>query len=164
MKVIYDLDGTLVDTREAVRQAYAVAGVVMPDDAWGKPAQDWLPRVCDDPIVAHQLKCVAYANALRYHGRQLPLLQELSFHKQTVTVITGASRQAVNTLYKMGILPSFVKVVAVQQTRRSKVDWLARHGWGTYVDDDAEVRRLVLDQTLWSVDVPEQRLEELRQR
>ena len=38
---VWDLDGTLLDSRDAVRRAYLEAGVVMPDDAWGKPWQVW---------------------------------------------------------------------------------------------------------------------------
>lgn len=41
---IFDLDGTLVDTRPLVVEAYRRAGVIMPDDAWGKTAEEWLPQ------------------------------------------------------------------------------------------------------------------------
>ena len=40
--VVFDLDGTLADTRDLVRRAYDLVGVHMPEHAWGLPAEAWL--------------------------------------------------------------------------------------------------------------------------
>lgn len=42
---VFDVDGTLFDSRPAVAWAYAVAGVHYPPEAWGRPWREWLPRV-----------------------------------------------------------------------------------------------------------------------
>lgn len=95
---IFDLDGVLVDTRDAVCQAYKQAGVDMPDDAWGKPWTDWGPDYCKqndlDPDIVHRLKNHWYSREAQNLVRGLPPLwvaHELYEDDRDVRILTAAS-------------------------------------------------------------------------
>lgn len=149
--VIFDLDGTLVDSKEAVKQAYLRAGVTMPEWAWGRPWREWMT----DPM-AHALKAMYYPAALKEHGRKLPLYDYASKHGSPV--ITGASYVASQcvmelwgplAIYENGLTPT------------GKVKFLSHNifpklvGDKYYVDDDEEVRHLVAKHTRWQVLTPQ---------
>jgi phosphoglycolate phosphatase-like HAD superfamily hydrolase len=158
-KYVFDLDGTLVNSRAAVTEAYRRAGVVMPEDAWGKPWQEWLV----DPVTralrhdVHNEKNRIYLSVLEELGQHTDLgLRVRMGFGAPATVITGASPQAVQSMRQCGLLSDTVKVEAYHLTAIGKVDWLATHGWGTYVDDDPRVRQLVKSFTTWCVYAPEE--------
>lgn len=101
---IFDFDGTLFDTHDAVYAAYAEIGVTMPDDAWGKAWQEWLPA-CAPPAedaftwayTAHSAKNVAMARHLG-RVRPLPTMEELwrlARGHHDIYIMTGASAEAV---------------------------------------------------------------------
>ena len=60
MTYLFDLDGTLVNTRLAVKEAYRQVGIEMPDDAWGKPWTEWLNNK-----FAHDAKAKIYPDVLK---------------------------------------------------------------------------------------------------
>jgi phosphoglycolate phosphatase-like HAD superfamily hydrolase len=137
----FDLDGVLMDTQTAVREAYAAAGVVMDPSFWGLPWEDWLPRSCNgDKHKAqevHDAKNNLYAQSLRDHGKPLTGAQAFRIAEQSgarVYVITAASRRAARmVLGRLGLEPSGL-VASTPQRERGK--HLQR--WdsvGIYVDD-----------------------------
>src|SRR5690554_4950980 len=67
--ICFDIDGTLVDTRELNLRAYAQVGVEIPDDAWGRRWQEWLPEVVGDPDRAIELHCARIARELSHQER-----------------------------------------------------------------------------------------------
>jgi phosphoglycolate phosphatase-like HAD superfamily hydrolase len=61
--VAFDVDGTLVNTRGLVAEAYRAVGVNPPDHAWGLRWQDWLPAAVggyDKAQRVHTEKTQAY--------------------------------------------------------------------------------------------------------
>lgn len=88
MLAVFDLDGTLIDNEVAVREAYRMAGVAMPDDAWGKPVGGW----CTPE--QHAIKQEVYKACLNLYGRDglgLFYWTTAFAHK---TILTGASRRS----------------------------------------------------------------------
>jgi hypothetical protein len=139
------MDGTLIDTRTAVRMAYLRAGVVMPDIAWGKPWQEWL---YDKEV--HTRKNRAYAEMVLKFARALPLYWMA--YQLKAPVLTGASRDAaaiVKTSFP-GLHITLTDASALQ-----KAEWLnAYMERGIYVDDCARTRLFVAERTLWKVISP----------
>lgn len=137
---MFDLDGVLVDTRDAVRMAYREAGVTMPDDAWGKPWREWL----DDPQV-HANKNRHYADMLRQHATALPLLDYAEEHR--IPIITGASREAtraINIVYgvHLNVIEwscSLEKKVSLIKAMRDSDQT------GIYVDDNVEACQTITE-------------------
>lgn len=165
--VVFDLDGTLVDTRQAVTQAYRWAGVELPDHAWGRPWQEWLPQLlkyednAEDPLAqsaeqVHKLKNHYYQYTLKLYARALPCLERAT-HRSLV-VLTGASRDAVTTLLKWNRSEKFA-VIYSDLRLDDKIDWLNARPPGVYVDDDARVRERLVVATDWHVLSPEFYLE-----
>lgn len=145
-KIVFDLDGTLVDTREAVRLAYLEAGIVMPDHAWGLAWHEWL----FDPAV-HARKVEIYPRFVAELAVGLPLLQTALTHH--VPVITGASRRAVQAVQiKFGPL----NVVLAEASLRQKIEYLNWYGpsGGTYVDDNELARAEIERRTKWKTESP----------
>lgn len=65
--VCFDVDGTIVDTRELNLEAYLSVGVVMPSHAWGLRWQQWLPDVVGDEntaVALHQQKVKNFSEIL----------------------------------------------------------------------------------------------------
>lgn len=165
----FDLDGTLVDTREAVRQAYLCAGVSMPDEAWGLPWETWL----EDPA-AHDRKNAAYPDCLRRYAVKLPLLDVC--RRLGGVVITGASAGAVSAIKVAFDCPDLAvaltgarraekldflqTVAAASQTMldlvQSNNDGLPAKFRGVYVDDDPVTRTLIEEHTTWLTPTPEE--------
>lgn len=91
IRFIYDMDGTLVDTRKAIRMAYMRAGIKVPADAWGKTWRDW---GCPEDV--HKEKARLYPNFVREYGRILPAASLLALTGGRV--LTGASLEAVTAV------------------------------------------------------------------
>ena len=139
--VAFDLDGTLVDSREAVELAYRIAGVTMPDGAWGKPWQEWL----DDPDV-HCRKTIIYINLI-----QLGKVNVNAEVKKWITrsnihpvVLTGASETAAVMLLNQMFQPSEFTVAGTSMSTAAKIAYLQSHTEiSTYVDDDDKAVGLI---------------------
>lgn len=98
MLYAFDLDGTLVDTRQAVLRAYMDVGVTPPDDFFVRPWHTWLTSY-ENNQAKHDAKNARYRE-LMHLVRPMPLLElfrELSRHNKVV--LTGASKDAVHTIY-----------------------------------------------------------------
>ena len=138
-RYVFDLDGTLIDTREAVRQAYRAAGLEeFPDDAWGKPAREWLR---DEAV--HTRKNALYPEMLRRYARKLPLLGLcLNIH---APVITGASPMAASHVSDF-INDPRLAIMLWGASLGDKADWLRQYDLrradqqNFYVDDNPNIR------------------------
>lgn len=148
MRHVFDLDGTLLDNRRAVREAYREAGVIMPDDAWGRPWQEWL-----DSEALHKAKNLAYPVMLGIHGRPLPPLRDLEralAMGDAVEILTSASEDA--TQHALAFLghPDLPRITGA--SRDEKYNILSRAlVAGTYYDDDVAFARRVRTGTGWVV-------------
>lgn len=145
--VVFDLDGTLVDTRLAVVEAYHMAGVKPADIRWGQPWHTWLK----DPA-AHEHKNYVYPIALKRLAKALPLLEVAC--RMRAPVITGASFLAVKAVCERFSVELDVRLMSARL--EDKVAWLNAQGPGTYVDDDAAVRAAVEGGTPWDPISPEE--------
>lgn len=132
---VFDLDGTLWDTRPLVQEAYQLAGVQMPPGAWGAPWTSWC-----NPL-AHTKKVHIYHKLLRSRGEP-PRLPPLEFaHElpiEAVHVLTSASHETTRYLIDM-YLPG-VHLLGWSQTAPQKVASLfvltRREKDVVYIDDD----------------------------
>jgi phosphoglycolate phosphatase-like HAD superfamily hydrolase len=143
VNIVFDLDGVLVDTREAVRQAYKDAGVIMPDDAWGKPWQSWLIEMCSDyrtAMLVHAEKDVQYKRLIEHNCVQLlpPMVLLRTLHQSGVVkvgVATGASESATGELTRRFHI-SDVPVYGTSMTPEAKALILPGVApFGVYIDD-----------------------------
>lgn len=150
---VFDLDGTLVDTRRAVLDAYGRAGVNMPEDAWGLPWQDWLITPEGRPDFArHALKNAAYPDCVARLARRLDLLEFAVSNR--CPILTGASRPAVEAIEAcFGVT---LNVRGYSMKVGDKVSWLRGEGdvYSVYVDDDENARRTIRVATSWRVLCP----------
>jgi hypothetical protein len=163
VRIVFDLDETLVHTREAVRQAYLGAGVVMPDDAFGKPFYEWNARTLDNKLIHHR-KHQLYPEMVQRFAERTPLLDDCIARKLTIEIITGASYDATVALrFQNRLLPATAIIHKCSLNRMDKVHWLAKNGWGIYVDDDAATLALVKEFTTWKVLSPEECLRSFSQ-
>lgn len=142
MLLAFDLDGTLLDTREAVRHAYVLAGVTPPDDWWGQPWTQWL----SDPAV-HQRKNEIYQEIAPQMVRPLPLL--LLARRVPHYIVTGCSAAAYLMLRHLFHLTPLD--VYVGQTLPQRIATLQRLGAaGLYFDDHLPTAQAVQEQTGWT--------------
>lgn len=148
---VFDLDGTLIDSRLAVENSYRDAGVEMPVDAWGKPWHHWLVDVCsgdhDEALRIHELKNKFYVSNLDRYGRVLPLAdlaRSLIEAGEPVYVITGGSIDAATTALKRAKIDLMVlydtEASIAAKSRILHNLWYETHSRGVYFDDMDGVR------------------------
>jgi len=126
--VTFDLDDVLIDSRHAVHEAYRMAGVEMPKDAWGKPAREWLldkvgPERYED---VHRTKSYAYEETLRRYGVSLvgrTCVSALALRDINVVVVTSASLSStLVALDFLGLGHDIAGIINVGPIYRSKAD------------------------------------------
>lgn len=152
---IFDVDGTLVDTKDLVFRCYASAGVEMPDDAWGKPWNDWLIDYFDGDEAkarkAHKTKQATYLSTLDYTDLDAlpPTNVAMTLHLAelaTVGFLTGAMRApALKILAGLGFdlaNHAFGCGMNVHQ-KVSTLRLFAQRYRVMYVDDDPDVCTLM---------------------
>jgi len=144
MRYIWDLDNTLVHTREAALQAYLLTGTVPPEDFHTRPWQTW----CSE---ADRLrKEEAYPTALRGHARPTPLFD--LWRVKGGPIITNTAPASVDVLRRMFSELNDVPIGAGMDPT-SKIEYLrllSEDGLtGVYVDDSAETCRRVREETKW---------------
>lgn len=132
MWYVSDCDGVLADTRAAVKRAYELAGVEMPDDAWGKPWYLWL---ADED--AHKRKSAYYERALIAVGECLDGAHHLLRARElgySVGVLSGASESSVRAVLRLCSIPD-VPILGHSEGSMGKAIVLRKLGAGIYVDD-----------------------------
>jgi phosphoglycolate phosphatase-like HAD superfamily hydrolase len=154
MSVVFDLDGTLADTRKAVEMSYSYFGVRMPKDAWGKPWQEWLPDAAGsfkDACLIHVAKNEIYPKMINRYARRLPpadLAFKLFENNIPIQVLTGASEDATISVLNFLQLTGMIKVLGTGMTFEQKnkkiyaawmsscIAWNGRQEPMIYIDDD----------------------------
>ena len=145
---IFDIDGTLVDTRVALRDAYIAAGVdpsLIAEFCGKSPWKAW----CTQEI--HDKKTALYRSALLKYGKRGPAYPLLKYVKSIgveVAALTGASASAVAELVITGLLDDDITVLGTECTIMRKRDVLYElgdhHDHVFYVDDNPGDIRPVL--------------------
>lgn len=155
--VCFDLDGTLVDTLELNRQAYAALGIKMPREAWGQRWQAWLPQAVNkdwhEASVIHSLKGHLYADLIETCDIEqitLPaarVARELLEQGLTVWCLTASARYTASLLLERLDLPILKEAnLAYEARRNALVSFQREHGVVGYVDDSEEnISRLTRD-------------------
>jgi phosphoglycolate phosphatase-like HAD superfamily hydrolase len=139
---VFDLDGTLLDTRAAVIEAYRIVGVTPPKDFFGRSWKEWLK---DER--KHREKNEAYRHCLGLI-EELPLLEML--RNTNSMILTGASLEAVSLLRKR-FFPTWFGAAHTELTIAGKVDILnGLDEIGMYFDDDESAINTVKKETKWA--------------
>jgi phosphoglycolate phosphatase-like HAD superfamily hydrolase len=135
--VSFDLDGVIVDSRVAIAEAYATAGVTVPDDWWGRSWRSWLPEAAAaaglDVTEVRRRKFEAY-NRFVGEGLVEPIAgysvaRRLIDEGEEVFVVTLASQWSVDAI--LGHLDLDVPRFATTD----KQSTLRRLGARVHVDD-----------------------------
>lgn len=143
MKWVFDMDGTLVDTLRATREAYRKAGMPMAEGAWGQPWHLWVDSE------THKEKQRIYPNTLREFGRLLPAAE--LYRLVGGSILTAASSESV-----WAVLDTFFNGrgpegdIYHQCSPNDKIAVLAEYykkGRTVYVDDNIEFGKRVLRET-----------------
>jgi hypothetical protein len=135
---VFDCDGVIVDSRDAVFKAYVEAGVTPPDDFWGKPVTEWMPNT-PEGVKAHRVKNEIYVSMIR--DGEVPLLtgghalRWLQGRIPTI-IMTSASKAAVNAIVDhYSLRPTRIHYGMTGHDR-----WAMAQAW-----KDISVRPIVID-------------------
>lgn len=142
---VFDLDGVLIDSESLVREAYRRVGVEMPEDAWGKPAREWMPqRYGRGWTRLHDAKNAAYERlfhmAVPEPTTAVEAVRRLNVAGESCYLLTGASARATIAVVSHALpdlrwtdlytgMTSTMKVTQVDKLT-------SRRGLVVYVDDD----------------------------
>lgn len=148
--VVFDIDGVIIDSREMVREAYSACGVVMPDDAWGKPWQEWLPKQISNKGLARAvhkekteryLQMIASERPMTLPGYELARFL-MNRGLADVFFLTGADHRAAALILET-LRFSKMQLLRANATRVQKIAALRKHlhenthcGRVIYIDDD----------------------------
>lgn len=107
----FDVDGVVADTRQAVRQAYTLAGVTQPEEAWGISWKVWLPALVGDAAAeVHAEKQRQYVKLLEQGAAaRLPgadAANALLQAGQHVYFVTAASYASARAVLRLANLPA----------------------------------------------------------
>lgn len=147
MIVIMDVDGTVIDTREQVREAYARAGVIQPPETFHLPWEEWLPDAAGGMFAAtrvHKRKNQIYHKVLReMPPKILPagrMLKEYRGAGLDMYLTTSGSEEGVMcALAETGL--GFATVLGFELTKEQKNDIFSKFVRpGVYVDDNKKFK------------------------
>lgn len=143
MKYAYDLDGTLADTKEAVRSAYMDVGVTPPWDFYLLTWQEWLSNE-----ELHAAKNAVYLRKYVKTVKPLPLAN--LFQHTGGTIITGASMSAAFAVTQH-LFPGTLVNVCHSLNSDGKVAILNRIATtGIVFDDSIDTIELIRRDTKWT--------------
>lgn len=145
MLVVYDLDGTLVDTRLANLRAYEKAGITPPCDFHIRDWKTWTTSKIHD-AKNRFLESVMAENVV-----ELPLLENAQ--EEGAMVLSNISFDAFNILRLHVNLVSLY--IHIEMDSMAKVKFLKdmeeEHRIGIYIDDSLLTCQLVQQMTSWQV-------------
>lgn len=151
IRLVFDLDETLVSTREANRAAYAEVGVICPPVSDYCPVSQWpTPPTPEQYVRKHEI----FERHLRERGSTLPAIRFLSVIPSSVVILTGTSAHSVRTIRK--VFPEIANYpVHSGMSGQDKIEWLCRQiQAGVYFDDWHVMIERVRKETRWqAVDV-----------
>lgn len=127
-KYWFDLDDTLLDTREAVRAAYElVAPGVYSDAFWGQSAAAWN---CPPHVAEAKRRVFPRFLGLVSDGYAMRIFQHASWSPLcSVAILTGASREALDAHVHAGKLPVGVTALHSVPCDETKAEMLNRDLW-----------------------------------
>lgn len=138
--IAYDLDGTLILTRQANLRAYRVVGADPPEDFHTRPWQTWTTKG------VHDAKNSIVDKFLREMAVATPLL---GIYTQTGgSILTNASETVVEVL--RGMFPGLYGARIYRMTPDEKLDWMRARDPGFYFDDNVELIARVNRETRWT--------------
>lgn len=143
MNYIFDLENTLVHTKEAVRAAYVAAGVDLPEDFFVMP---W-PSFCS--AEEHNRK-----NEIYHHfAYKIRILPAFNLWRATpgAVILSGISEAALGVV--RDTVPELQQArIHYGMHRKQKIDFVAHlKGGGLYVDDDVQACLAVSQLGGWQV-------------
>lgn len=142
----FDLDGTLVDNKKAVKRSYEKAGVTPPEDFWGKPSKEWLR----DPSATYRKNRI-YTEIAPLLNIPLPTL-DIYLANYPSPIITGASQDGAVTTLKSCLVPFDPTLLYTGCTAEDKADILNNLSEkGTYYDDRKLVVEFLRENTSWRI-------------
>lgn len=143
MNFIFDLENTLVATRDAVEAAYTAVGVDLPKDFH---VRNWREFCTEDQ---HTRKNQIYHH-FAYKMRILPAMA-LWRSLPTALILSGISEAALEVLLQNVPVLEGARIIPALP-RAKKVAWIAKlKGGGLYVDDDVDACLQVRQLGGWQV-------------
>lgn len=141
---IFDLDGVLIDTKLAVKEAYKRVGVNMPEDAWGKPYEEWCSHE------EHELKKEVYPQFVDFLATELPMLgvaKDLDLLPNcNVMILTGASASAVELLQSKFCFQK-LRILCWGANTDTKLKCLASlPSGGVYFEDNPSIAKVMREE------------------
>ena len=143
LPLVWDLDGTLVDTKQANRLAYKSLGINPPDDFHVRPWQEW----CSEEV--HDEKGKIIGRFILNHARPLQLLNVWEANGRG-KIITNASTEAIQAI--RNTFPQLADADIKGGLRSyEKTAWLRVYApTGVYFDDSEKTIALVKEETRWT--------------
>lgn len=152
----FDIDGCLADTREAVALSYKMAGVELPEEAWGISWKIWLPAIVGKNAPSVHFEKQKHYELLLESGAADPLpgahlAQALLTASRPVYFVTAASeRSARSVLRSVGLDASLLagwELSPSERTERLRDIAAVNPGASmfTYFDDREEGAKIAAD-------------------
>jgi hypothetical protein len=144
--VCSDVDGTVVDTRELNRYAYRLAGIEIPDLAWGRTWYEWLPGLVGDlreAVRIHDEKIRVYSelvdecNAGKLALPMTWVLQDATLAELDTCCLTASSLRTARTLLeRLNVTSPLVASLSYERRLETLRGLLRADAPLVYVDDD----------------------------
>ena len=137
----FDLDGTLLDTYDAVKEAYFLAGCTPPADFFQRSWQEWLK---DESV--HDRKNTIYARLIEEKVTQT-FLVDIYEKCGSRIILSSCSAEAFVSLEKVfNLRPDLIRTgLSLDQRLEELIDL----GTGIYFDDSAVTIEAVKKHTEW---------------
>lgn len=141
--LVWDLDGTLINTRQANYLAYKSLGINPPDDFHVRPWQEWCTQE------AHDAKGRVIDGFILNHAKPLQLLDVWEANGRG-TILTNSSWEAVEAIRRR--FPQLADAgIHHEINSEGKTWWLAiQPTAGVYFDDSEKTINRVREMTEWT--------------
>lgn len=154
MQYAFDLDGTLVDTRAVVRDAYASTGIELPEDFFGRTFSEWFTGDAQEAQRVHSEKQLYY-HAHAKEVKELPLMslfRALVMAGRAPRILTGASQTSYQILTEVfPILGSAVAITGLSREAKARVLNESSFDTGIMFEDDFHAASYLKLNTRWTI-------------